>query len=81
MTTAAERPFEKCYLNIVGPLFKTQTGNKYNFTFQAGFSKYFIAVLTRQQDEETVGMEFLRHVILNHGTRVYCKLTWVQISL
>ena len=34
VTTTAERPFEKCYLDVVGPLPVTQEGNKYILTFQ-----------------------------------------------
>jgi hypothetical protein len=29
ITTTAHQPFEKCCLNIVGPLTETQKGNKY----------------------------------------------------
>ena len=33
ITTTAENAFEKCYLDVVGPLPVTQGGNKYVFTF------------------------------------------------
>jgi transposase InsO family protein len=68
ITTMAEHPFEKCCLDIVGPLPETERGNKYILTFQDDLSKYVIAVPIRQQDAETITREFVVHVILKHGT-------------
>jgi len=39
ITTTANHPFDKCYLNIVGPLPPSATGNKYILTFQDDLSK------------------------------------------
>ena len=39
INTTAERPFEKCYLDVVGPLPVTLSGNKYVLTFQDDLSK------------------------------------------
>jgi len=39
VTTTAERPFEKCYLDVEGPLPVTQEGNKYILTFQDDLRK------------------------------------------
>jgi hypothetical protein len=33
-TTTAGQPFEKCYLDVVGPLPVTQESNEYTLTFQ-----------------------------------------------
>ena len=68
ITTTAEQPFEKCYLDVVGPLPVTQEGNKYILTFQDDLSKYVIATLITQQDAETVARTFVERVILTHDT-------------
>jgi hypothetical protein len=44
VTTTAERPFEKCHLDVVGPLPVTLQGRKYILTFQDDLSKYVVAV-------------------------------------
>lgn len=68
ITTTAGLPFERCSLDIVGPLPVTQKGNKYILTFQDDLSKYVIGVPIRQQDAETVAREFATQVILKYGT-------------
>jgi len=54
ITTTAEHPFDKCHLDIVGPLPVTQGNNKYILTFQDDLSKYVVAVPLGQQEAETV---------------------------
>jgi hypothetical protein len=44
--TTAKRPFEKCYVVIVGPLPVTQGNNKYILTFQDDLSKYVVPYLS-----------------------------------
>jgi len=66
--TTAERPFEKCYLDVVGPLPVTQEGNNYILTFQDDLSKYVVAVPITQQDAETVARTFVDSVTLTYGT-------------
>jgi len=60
----AEHPFDKCYLDFVGPLPVTQWNNKYILTFQDGLSKYEVAVPIGQQDAETVVIAFVMNVVL-----------------
>jgi transposase InsO family protein len=67
ITSTAKQPFEKCYLDIVGPLTETEKGNKYILTFQDDLSKYVVAVPIRQQDAETVAREFVTNVVLKYG--------------
>jgi hypothetical protein len=64
ITTTARQPFEKCCLDIVGPLTETQEGNKYIFTFQDELSKFLVAIPIPRQDAETVAREFVKHIIL-----------------
>jgi hypothetical protein len=68
ITTTATRPFEKCCLDMVGPLPETQEGNKYILTFQDELSKYLVAIPVPRQDTETVARAFVTHIILKFGT-------------
>jgi hypothetical protein len=68
ITTTAEHPFEKCALDIVGPLPETTKGNKYILTFQDDLSKMVMAIPIAQQDAETIAKEFVVNIILKMGT-------------
>ena len=68
ITTTAERPFEKCYLEVVGPLPVTFSSNKYVLTFQNDLSKYVVAVSMDRQDAETVARAFVERIVLPFGT-------------
>jgi len=59
ITTTPEIVFEKCALDIVGPLSQTLDGNRYILTFQDELSKYTLAVPIRQQDATTVAKAFV----------------------
>ena len=43
VTSTANHPFDKCYLDIVGPLPPSDEGNRYSLTFQDDLSKYVVA--------------------------------------
>jgi hypothetical protein len=68
ITTTTSKPFEKCALDIVGPLPETAKGNKYILTFQDELSKFLVATPIQRQDAETVAREFVSQVILKVGT-------------
>jgi len=68
ITTTVECPFEKCYLDMVGPLPVTQGNNKYILTFQDDLSKYVVAVPIGQQDAEMVARAFMEKAVLTYGT-------------
>jgi hypothetical protein len=68
ITTTAEHPFEKCSLDIVGPLPETTKGNKYILTFQDDLSKFVNAIPIPQQDAEAVARELVSNIILKLGT-------------
>jgi hypothetical protein len=68
ITTTADHPFQKCSLDIVGPLTETKKGNKYILTFQDDLSKLVSAVPIPQQNAETVAREFVLNIILKMGT-------------
>jgi hypothetical protein len=63
ISPTAERPFEKCYLDVVGPLPVTLSGNKYVLTFQDDLSKYVVAVPMARQDAETVARKFVERIV------------------
>jgi hypothetical protein len=42
ITTTGRQPFEKCALDIAGPMTQTMSGNKYILTFQDGLSKFTV---------------------------------------
>ena len=67
VTTTAEQPFEKCYLDVVGPLPVTTSGNKYILTFQDDLSKYVVAVPMERQDADTVARAFVEKIVLLYG--------------
>ena len=68
VTTTAERPFEKCYLDVVGPLPVMVQGNRYILTFQDDLSKYVVAVPVEKQDAETIARAFVGRIVLLYGT-------------
>jgi hypothetical protein len=68
INTTAERPFEKCYLDVVGPLQVTSKGNKYFLTFQEDLSQYVVAVHIDKQDAQTIARSFVQKVVLLYGT-------------
>jgi hypothetical protein len=59
----AERPFEKCYFDVVGPLPVMLESNKYILTFQDDLSKYVTAVPIGQQDAEAVARAFVENAV------------------
>ena len=68
INTTAERPFDKCYLDVVDPFPVTVEGYKYIPTFQDALSKYVVAVPIGKQDAETVTRAFVEEIVLTYGT-------------
>jgi len=64
ITTTDRHPFEKCALDIVGPMMKTMSGNKHILTCQDDLSKFLVAIPIPQQDAETVAREFVLNIVL-----------------
>jgi transposase InsO family protein len=59
-------PWDKIYLDIVGPLQMTE-GYKYILTCQDNLSKYLVAVPMYTQTAEEVALNFMLYVILQYG--------------
>jgi hypothetical protein len=67
ITTTPEVAWEKCALDIVGPLNQTLDGNRYVLTFQEELSKYTLAIPMEHQDAVTIAKAFVEEVILKFG--------------
>jgi hypothetical protein len=67
VTTTPEVVWDKCALDIVGPLNQTAEGHKYVLTFQDELSKFTLAILIVQQDAMTVAKAFVEKIILKFG--------------
>jgi hypothetical protein len=67
VTDTKTNPWEKIYLDIVGPLPVTESGIKYILTCQDNLSKYFIAVPLQNQTAEKVTNSFVKNIILIYG--------------
>jgi hypothetical protein len=64
ITDSKTIPWEKVYLDIVGPLPMAETGMKYILTCQGNLSKYIIAILLQNQKAEEVTNVFIKNIIL-----------------
>jgi transposase InsO family protein len=67
ITTTAKHPFERCALDVVGPLTEEKSGNKYILTFQDDLSKFIVAIPIPRQEAETIAKEFVINVVLKFG--------------
>jgi len=67
ITETSCKPFEKCALDIVGPLTVTTLGNKYLLTFQDDLTKFSKAIPLPNQEATTVAKEFITKIICEHG--------------
>jgi transposase InsO family protein len=68
ITSTPNHPFDKCYLDIVGPLPPSATVNRYILAFQDDLSKYLVATSISQHNAETVARGFVAEVVLKFGT-------------
>lgn len=67
ITSTARNPFEKCFLDIVGPLNITDDRNKYILTFIDDISKFVVASPIPNQEVETISKTFVKNIICKHG--------------
>jgi len=66
-TDSQYQPWDKLYLDIVGPLPMTEEGYKYILTSQDNLSKYLLATPMITQTADEVALTFLRYEILYYG--------------
>jgi hypothetical protein len=67
ITDTQEQPWDKIYLDIVGPFSMSVKGNKYLFTCQDNLSKYLIAIPIEDMTAETIARNFVFDIILKYG--------------
>jgi len=67
ITETSSKLFEKCALDIVGPLSITTSGNKYLLTFQDNLTKFSKVIPILNQEATTVAKEFVTKIICEHG--------------
>lgn len=67
ITDTPSGPWEKCSIDIVGPLPVTLKGKKYILTFQDLFSKFIIAIPLETQESEEVAKALVDNVFLSYG--------------
>jgi hypothetical protein len=60
-------PWDKLYLDIVGPLPMTEEGHKYVLTCQDNLSKYLLAIPMMTQTADEVALNFMRYIVLHYG--------------
>jgi hypothetical protein len=67
ITTTPESVWEKCALDIAGPLMPTLEGYRYVLAFQDELSKYTLAMPIKQQGAQTIAKVFVEEIILKFG--------------
>jgi hypothetical protein len=68
ITFTANQPFDKCYLDTVGPLTPSAACKRYILIFQDDLSKYVVATPISHQDAEAVARAFVSQVVVKYGT-------------
>lgn len=67
ITDTPNKPFEKCALDIVGPLSISHNRNKYLVTFQDNLTKFSKVIPIANQKANTVAKEFVTKIICRYG--------------
>jgi hypothetical protein len=67
ITSTISKPFEKIFLDIVGPLTTTLSGNIYILTMQDDLTKYFLGIPIPDYQANTVAESFVVHFVCIHG--------------
>lgn len=62
ITTTARSPFEKIFLDIVGPLTKTSRQNKCLLTMQDDLTKFSVAIPIPNAEATTVADALVTHM-------------------
>lgn len=67
ITDTQNEPWNKIYLDIVGPFSTSEKSNKYLLTCQDNLSKYMIAIPIENMTAEVVAKNFMNEIILKYG--------------
>jgi hypothetical protein len=67
ITSTSSTPFEKIFLDVVGPLNPTENNNKFILTFIDDLTKFFIAIPIPNQEANTIAKNFTTEIICKFG--------------
>lgn len=67
ITTIARAPFEKIFMDIVGPITTSYKNNSYILTIQDDLTKYSLAISIPRHDANTIAKEFVEKFVCFHG--------------
>jgi O-acetyl-ADP-ribose deacetylase (regulator of RNase III) len=67
ITTTAKTPFEKIFMDIVGPITTSYRNNSYILTIQDDLTKYSLAIPIPKHDANTIAKEFVEKFVCFHG--------------
>lgn len=67
ITTTSSNPFEKIFLDIVGPLTQTQNNNRYILTLQDDLTKFSRAFAIPNHESQTIARHFIEKFICIFG--------------
>lgn len=67
ISSISSKPFERVYLDIVGPLPLSYSGNKYLLTFQDDLSKFSEAIPITNTESKTLAEIFATNIVCRHG--------------
>lgn len=69
-TTTSIRPFDKIFLDIVGPMSVTYENCRYILTIQDDLTKYSLAIPVENQEASTIAKAFVEHFICRFGAPI-----------
>ena len=81
-------PFEKCYVDLVGPLQETNRGNRYILTFEDSFTRWVEAIPIPNKESQTVSRALFQEVLSRYGMveqihsdmgREFCARIWQEL--
>lgn len=67
ITSTSSEPFEKIFLDIVGPLVTTLSGNTYIITLQDDLTKYSMGIALPNHQANTIAEAFVTNFVCTHG--------------
>lgn len=67
ITTTARAPFEKIFMDIVGPIITSYKNNSYILMIQDDLTKYSLAIPIPRHDANTIAKEFVDKFVCFHG--------------
>uniref|UniRef100_A0A2S2QRJ0 RNA-directed DNA polymerase n=1 Tax=Sipha flava TaxID=143950 RepID=A0A2S2QRJ0_9HEMI len=67
ISTTASEPFERTFIDVVGPLPQTFNGNVYILTIQCDLTKFSVAIPMANKEANTVAYHFVTSFVCTHG--------------